>query len=228
MPAPAAKIVRKSAIDGAPVLRCIARGRARHPIRMCGRYFIEEDDPLIAEMLARIASGPENARLAECKRGEVFPTNVVPALADGPRLMQWGFARYNGGGKVINARSETAMEKSMFSKAMRERRCLLPASWYYEWQRVGNAKKQKHEIFLPEGGPLMMAGVFRQERGLSLPVFVILTREAAPGVAHLHDRMPVILSGGAQREWLSSHCDIPAVLESAVQNLTCVPARPTA
>jgi len=102
---------------------------------------------------------------------------------------------------------------------MRERRCLLPASWYFEWQRVGSTKKQKHAISLPDGAPLAMAGLFREEKDIPLPVFVILTREAAPGLSQIHDRMPVVLPREMQREWLSSGCDVRAVLDGALEGL---------
>lgn len=190
---------------------------------MCGRYYIDGDDPLMAELIGDIAAGPEGGRLMDMKLGEIFPTNTVPVLADRPRLMEWGFTRYNGGGKVINARSETALEKPMFAKSMRERRCLLPASCYFEWKRVGSAKKEKHAISLPEGGPLYMAGMFREEKTSPIPVFVILTREAAPGLAHIHDRMPVILPPEAQRKWLSPSCDVPGTLRAALDELEAKP-----
>ena len=186
---------------------------------MCGRYYIDADDDTIAKLIAQIAAGPDGERLMDMKLGEIYPTNVVPVLADRPRLMQWGFARYDGGGKVINARSETALQKPMFSKATRERRCLLPATNYFEWKRIGSDKKEKNAISLPTGGPLYMAGIYREEKTSPIPVFVILTREAVIGLAHIHDRMPVIFPQAAQREWLSGDCDVPATLTMAVDNL---------
>lgn len=183
---------------------------------MCGRYYIDSEDQHMAELIAEIAAGPDGDRLIDMKVGEIFPTNTVPVITqERPRLMQWGFTRYGGDGKIINARSETALAKPMFSKAMREHRCLLPASWYFEWQHTGNNRKQKHAISLRGGEPLAMAGIFREEKGVSLPVFVILTREASPEISHIHDRMPVILPADAQKDWLSNACDIPMALEAA-------------
>lgn len=187
---------------------------------MCGRYYIDGNSETMMDIISQIASGPDGNRLMDMKLGEIFPTDTVPVITgERPRLMQWGFARYNGGGKVINARSETALEKPMFAKSMRERRCLLPASWYFEWQRDGSAKKQKHAISLPDSTPLAMAGVFREEKDLPLPVFVILTREAAPGLSHIHDRMPVILPVDIQKEWLSYGCDVRSAMEAAETGL---------
>jgi len=187
---------------------------------MCGRYYIDDNSEYMMGLVREIAAGPDGNRLMDMKLGEIFPTNTVPVITgERPRLMQWGFARYNGGGKVINARSETALEKPMFAKSMRERRCLLPASWYFEWQRTGSTKKQKHAISLPDGALLAMAGVFREEKDIPIPVFVILTREAAPGLSHIHDRMPVILPRTLQREWLSSRCDVQTALGGALEGL---------
>lgn len=185
---------------------------------MCGRYYIADDDPEIQSIIAALGYDER------IQTGEIFPTNIVPVLAEGgkPQLMQWGFARYNGGGKVINARSETAAEKSMFSKAMRECRCLLPASHYFEWQRSGSAKKQKYAISLPEKETLYMAGLYREEKDLPLPVFVILTREAAPSVTDIHDRMPVILPKSVQSLWLNSD-DAVHLMGMAAQDLRAIP-----
>ena len=187
--------------------------------RMCGRYCIADDDMEIHAIIAALGYDKQ------IKTGEIFPTDIVPAITAGgtPRLMQWGFARYNGGGKVINARSETAAEKKMFARSLRERRCLLPASYYYEWQRNGGAKKQKFAISLPESGTLYMAGVYREEKGITLPVFVILTRAAAPSVSCIHDRMPVILPKSVQTLWLESG-DAPNLLTLAIQDVLPVPA----
>ena len=186
---------------------------------MCGRYYIADDDMELQEILAALG---HDGRI---KTGEIFPGDIVPALTAGGRLqrMQWGYARYNGGGKVINARSETAMEKSMFQKSMRERRCLLPASYYFEWRRSGSSKKEKYAIGLPGREPLYMAGVYRAEKAVDLPVFVILTRAAAPSVAGIHDRMPVILPQEVQSLWLHSD-DAHNLLNMAVQDIRATPA----
>ncbi len=186
---------------------------------MCGRYCLADDD---MEIQAIIAALGYDKRI---KTGEIFPTDIVPAITAGgmPRLMQWGFARYNGGGKVINARSETAAEKNMFARSLRERRCLLPATNYYEWLRSGNAKKQRFAISLPEHETLYMAGVYREEKDMPLPVFVILTREAAPCVSGIHDRMPVIFPRAVQSLWLESD-DAANLLDLAVQQVRPVPA----
>ena len=193
---------------------------------MCGRYYIDAENKAFQTLIAEIAARSDGARLLDMNLGEIFPTNTVPALtAGGPRLMRWGFSRYNGGGAVINARSETAMVKPMFAKSMQERRCLLPASRYFEWQRTpGGVKKQKYAIALPGGKPFYLAGVYRQEKQFPVPVFAILTREAAPELAYLHERMPVALPYSARDAWLSPTCNVEETMQSCLTSFICTPA----
>lgn len=170
---------------------------------MCGRYYIEPGDGQLQQIIAeaeREMSGDRSD--AVMKLGEVFPTNIVPVVAArGPTPMKWGYAGYKN--RVINARSETAFEKPMFRRTLMERRCLIPASGYYEWRRTesGAKSKQKYALFRPDR-PLYMAGLWREEQGEALPVFVILTREAAQGIRQIHHRMPVILPEEARLGWI--------------------------
>lgn len=173
---------------------------------MCGRYYIdmEDESEQLREIIAEVErrqGGSENH--AAMKLGEIYPTNIVPVVTEnGAELMKWGYSGYKN--RVINARSETAFEKPMFRKSLLEKRCLIPASGYYEWKRTesGAKSKQKYALYRP-GRPLFMAGVWREEQNEALPVFVILTKEASPEITGIHDRMPVILPEEIQREWLS-------------------------
>ena len=179
---------------------------------MCGRFnMISEDDEeemrrIVAEIDRRYQDTPERAQM---RSGEIFPTNVVPALARGRSgdagafLMKWGFKSFKGSGVIINARSETAQEKPMFAKAMRERRCVIPAQNYYEWEGHKQGK-QKYAIRAAEGSLCYLAGVYRYEEDARLPVFVILTRAASPEVRFIHDRMPVLIGGARVGEWLNA------------------------
>lgn len=191
---------------------------------MCGRYYIGPDESgWLQALLARVEqrhSGSE--ALSRMRLGEIFPNQVAPVIArDGPQLMKWGYAGY--GNRVINARSETALQKPMFRKSMLEKRCLIPASGYYEWQRTGSGSKTKRKFaFYRPGQPLHMAGLWRLEQGEELPVFVILTREAGPDIADIHDRMPVILPDDALTPWLADP-DPGAVMAHALRTLAYQP-----
>jgi putative SOS response-associated peptidase YedK len=179
---------------------------------------------IIAEIERKLKDDPDGIHI---KQGEIFPTDIVPAIANSkmhtvePFAMKWGFSRFDGSKVVINARSETAMEKAMFRQPMMERRCLIPASNYFEWQAV-DGKKVKHAIRDPESPLLYMAGCYRWEKDSKLPLFVILTRDAAPGLKYIHSRMPVILPGESREAWLSGTADITGVLNTAMGELTAL------
>ena len=196
---------------------------------MCGRYFIDDSlegfEPLI-EALNR--GKPGGTPAVQIKTGEIRPTDVAPAIANSrarrqrPFLMRWGF-----GGRdshvVINARSETALVRPMFRDAMLERRCLVPASYYFEWQAQG---KRRIKNAMKADGPVMyMAGLYRLEAGEPLAAFTILTQKADERIAHVHDRMPVLLPAQWAEEWLSQTAD-PAALLDRVRGAVGVSAFP--
>ena len=111
---------------------------------MCGRYYIEIDERelrQIADEIEKKTKGPPGQMTLKAG-GEVFPTDVVPVQTGINQYlpMKWGFVGFDGK-PMINARSETALEKPMFRQSMLERRCLIPASGYYEWQKTGKAKR---------------------------------------------------------------------------------------
>ena len=186
---------------------------------MCGRYFIDDSlegfEPLI-EALNR--GKPGGTPAVQIKTGEIRPTDVAPVIANSrarrqrPFLMRWGF-----GGRdshvVINARSETALSRPMFRDAMLERRCLVPASYYFEWQAQG--KRRIRHAMTPDGPVMYMAGLYRLEPGEPLAAFTILTQKADERIAHIHDRMPVLLPAAWAGEWLSQTADAKALLDRA-------------
>jgi len=218
---------------------------------MCGRYFIEisekELQDIAREIEKKTKGVPEQITLCLKASGDIFPTDIVPVQTgvDQYQPMKWGFVGFDGK-PMINARSETALEKPMFQKAMLERRCLIPASGYYEWQKSG-AKKVKHIFRLPSSpasasvssatdsatdsdlilsptnapnptnpGLMFFAGCYRQEKGSPLPHFTILTRQAAPAIELIHGRMPVIIPREHARAWL---CDGPQGMNYAIEDL---------
>jgi putative SOS response-associated peptidase YedK len=172
----------------------------------------------IVEAVERSARGIYQ-QLSLKTEGEVFPSDIVPVqVGEGQyQPMKWGFAGHDKR-LIINARSETAAAKPLFKEAMAERRCLIPASGYFEWQKadsgkagsatLGKAKtskaskhKTKYAFTLPSG-LMYLAGCYRQEKDVPVPSFVILTRDASEGIQHIHDRMPVIFSRANGLIWL--------------------------
>lgn len=198
---------------------------------MCGRFYTDFDDQQYREMLAMLYLKSErDAGLLMLKNGEVFPTDSVLALdANGPREMRWGFARYDGKGTIINARSETALEKSMFRAPMLSDvaqpsgRCLIPANGYFEWE-TREKQKIKYKLRPAKEGLFTFAGLYRSETVSNTPVFVILTAPAAEGISFIHERMPLILSPEQRESWLGDQVSAARLLEEGTKQIVYEPA----
>ena len=185
---------------------------------MCGRYGLDMDREsdewreIVEAVNRRVVVDPITTS------GEVFPTNTVPVVAADRRMrpsafaMQWGYTLPDGR-RLINTRSETARQRPLFRDGMLRRRCAVPASRYYEWERAGNGRR-KYAIRPDGGGLFYMAGIYRLEG--KKPVFSILTREPAEGIAFIHDRMPVILPRDLVADWVDPRRAADELLERAV------------
>lgn len=187
---------------------------------MCCRFFTgdaEDDEELRAIIDALQRRGGGDAAVAR----DVLPTDTAAVIASSRRLspgvfaMRWGFSGA-GGAPVINARSETAHERPMFAESMASRRCLIPAGWYYEWERRGR-ERVRYAIRPEEAGLMYMAGLYRLTPAGAQ--FTILTRGAAPDIAFIHPRMPVILPRDALADWIDPRRDGRALLDGAVEQL---------
>ena len=172
---------------------------------MCGRYRLDADQRELEEIIRALNRREE--KLGGDKpvktSGDLYPGDRVPALCRGRSggigafAMEWGY--HMDGRLLINARLETAAQKPSFRDGMRSRRCLMPMSAYFEWERRGDGK-QKFRIAPAEGGAFYLAGLYRFEG--ARPVCTVLTRPAAPEIGFIHERMPVLLSGDARAEWI--------------------------
>jgi len=119
-------------------------------------------------------------------------------------------------GRTINARSETAAEKPAFREAMRQRRCLVPATAFYEW--LGEkAPKQPYAIYAEDRQPFAFAGLWERwgDPAEPLETFSILTRNADESIAWLHDRMPAVVAPDHFEAWLSGPAPAAADLLAA-------------
>lgn len=197
---------------------------------MCGRYYIAEDD--MPEEMARIIEEINRKKTPEGMKtsGEIFPSDIVPVLANSrqqdvqPFAMRWGYTFPNSK-PVINARAETAAIKPMFKDGMKQRRCLLPATHYYEWEHRGG-KAIKYAIRPEHSRILYLAGIYHLEKhdDVIVPTFTVLTREASPGISFIHDRMPVILPSEIITDWLDSNNDAVEVIQAAMLDMEYQPA----
>jgi putative SOS response-associated peptidase YedK len=176
---------------------------------MCGRYTLASPTERLAEEF-----GVDAASIELAPNYNVAPTQQVAAVLDegGQRrleVLRWGlippWADDPGiGSRMINARSETAPGKPSFRRAFRERRCLIPADGFYEWQRT-NGAKQPYYIHMEGGRPFAFAGLWESwSKGGEGEVrtCTILTTGANALVGEVHDRMPVILAHDAYDVWL--------------------------
>ena len=194
---------------------------------MCGRFYIPEDDS--SEELQRIINHLNRKKPSPVKTGEVRPTDVAAVIANNkslqptPFAMKWGYSLADRQ-PIINARSETADSKPLFRDGMQQRRCLIPASHYFEWQRLAN-KKIKNAIRPVNSKEMYMAGVYRIQNGI--PEFVILTREPGESIRHIHDRMPVILPLDALNDWMNIRYSATEVMRSAMLNMEFEPEMPS-
>lgn len=176
---------------------------------MCSRYFLDADGNVIAYAF-RV---PADDRIR--KRYNIAPSQEAPVVRAGEggarqlAWLRWGLVPFwakdpSMASRMINARSETAMEKPAFREAFRSRRCAVPASGFYEW--TGDPKHRVPHAITVEGRPLVaFAGLWERwndREGERVETFTILTTAANHFVTPMHDRMPAILADGDIDTWL--------------------------
>jgi len=182
---------------------------------MCGRFA----SLLSPELLGSVFGIKTPLQLTP--RYNIAPTQSVPVVREvvnGERSLDelsWGLVPSwakdpHIGHKMINARSETVHEKPSFRHALRQRRCIVPASGFFEWSHAYGSK-QPWYITLKDNAPMGFAGLWESWRspvGDSLETFCILTTAANSFMATIHERMPVILSPADYSTWLSTDQNI--------------------
>ena len=177
---------------------------------MCGRMAITLPHDSMAQLFEAV---PAND-LPEVPNYNVCPTVQVHTIAshDGQRRlapMRWGFIPHwykkpNDGPLLINARAETIVEKPAFKRAAMERRCLIPASGFYEWTKDPDGNRLPWYITRSDGAPLAFAAVWQDwERGDTVyRTTAIVTTGANDSMGQIHHRMPVILEPDDWALWL--------------------------
>ena len=186
---------------------------------MCGRYNFSKNSssPMVQKVLENLQS-----RQIAVKTGDVNQGDVAAVITSNRKLepqafgMKWGY-KLPDGKLIFNARSETAAQKAMFADGMRQRRCLIPADCYYEWQKTGS-EKQKYQLVPTNTNGFFLAGIYRIEQGF--PVFSVLTKEPVESIAFIHNRMPVILPNEIIKDWLNPQYHGQELLNAALQNMS--------
>ncbi|MEZ5322594.1 MAG: SOS response-associated peptidase [Microthrixaceae bacterium] len=186
---------------------------------MCGRFvaasppeelaaFFDAEnlvDPLDVASCARFNVAPTDPVLVCVREGDgrvldTYRWGLVPGFARDPRI----------GNRMINARSETAATNRAFRYSFEHRRCLVPATGFYEWRR---SDRQPYFIHRADGEPLVFAGLWAEWHGRVageesvLRSTAILTRAANGFISPIHDRMPVVLDRSQWVRWLDPGTD---------------------
>ncbi|TFG82244.1 MAG: SOS response-associated peptidase, partial [Erysipelotrichales bacterium] len=109
---------------------------------MCGRYLFreDEDDQEAASWLQEVSLSEDEAVVRHIALDEVRPSNLALVLVKEndrlvPKVMRWGLPKWDEKGILINTRSETALTSPMFKKHIKERRCVVKAAGFYEWDK---------------------------------------------------------------------------------------------
>jgi putative SOS response-associated peptidase YedK len=183
---------------------------------MCGRYDLSESPAAIRAHFG-VPAVPEFA-----PRHDVRPTERAPIIRINPlsgkresTLARWGLVPawakdLKFGVRCINARIETLGTVQAYRAAWRNRRCLVPANAFFEWSGERGSHRTKWRIS-PEQQPLFgLAGLWERwidpHSGEHVETYTIVTTESNRALAHLHDRMPVIVEPDRFEDWLDTGC----------------------
>ena len=201
---------------------------------MCTRYALEKDLPELKEIADEVLQSLLAQRFVATHArpivtsGEVRPTDIVPVIAPNAKglktvfPMQWGFLNKDNKRTLFNARVETAGEKPTFKDAWQSHRCIIPASYYFEWAHFkspdGREKTGDRFAIQPSGCTITwLCGLYRIENGY--PVFVILTKAPTVELSKIHDRMPLMLPKDRIEDWINPSSNPEELLSYALTDM---------
>ena len=186
---------------------------------MCGRYNLIEDARALVDFFTLDNS------LEMPPRYNIAPSQDIPVVRQSGEgrdlsLLRWGLIPHWAkdhkiGYRMINARAETVAEKPSFRTAFRRRRCLIPATGFYEWKKVAGGK-QPYNIRMEDGGLFAFAGLWERWKGSDgnlVESCTIIVTDANELIRPVHDRMPVILDPADYGIWLDPGLQDPAQLQ---------------
>ncbi|NLY45031.1 MAG: SOS response-associated peptidase [Tissierella sp.] len=189
---------------------------------MCGRFMLDSD---IENILSQYKILKNKA--GAYNKGDIYPSESIPIVMEGNnlrvlQLTKWGFPLSEKNKLVINARSESIVEKPMFRNLYFSGRCIIPASLFYEWKDEGNRKKTKHKIYLQNQSTASLGGILKyslNDKGEKELSFVIITTEANKYMKDIHSRMPLIIDSESYDYWLDSKTSIDIIDEIVKSNV---------
>jgi len=164
------------------------------------RYNIAPTQPILMVMAGE-GGGAPGSNLPD-RRALLVRWGLVPAWVKDPKSFPL----------LFNARSDTALEKNTYKTAMRHRRALVPASGFYEWKRRGKNKAQAYWVRPKGGGLVGFAGLMEtwyEPGGSEIDTGAILTTDANADIAHIHQRMPIVIKPEDFSRWLDCRSNEP-------------------
>lgn len=184
---------------------------------MCGRYYIQDDtltemEELVRKLNHKLKAERNNVVAQEVHMGDIHPSEKAPVVvmkqkSAGITVKKWGFPGFGSQKLIFNARSETVLEKKTFRDSILQRRCVIPAACFYEW----NTFKEKFTFQREDGKAMLLAGFYRkfgQEEQ-----FVILTTAANAGMKDVHERMPLLIEREDMWNWLTQEEELDKLLK---------------
>jgi putative SOS response-associated peptidase YedK len=197
---------------------------------MCGRFTITHPNEALAHMFDAQVSND----LPDVPNFNVCPTNSVAVVTSDAGLrrlrpMRWGLIppwakAASDAPLMINARSDTIATKPAFREAVRQRRCLVPASGFYEWSAGPKGERLPWYFTRADGQPMALAGIW--QRWQEVDTVAIVSTEAGPGMAGLHHREAVIVEAPDWPLWLgeAGHGAAP-LMHASAPGILAVPFR---
>jgi putative SOS response-associated peptidase YedK len=187
---------------------------------MCGRIALTHTWEELVELYNLVMPGVTGDAVPP-PRYNIAPTQPIFMVDDGPKgrmstLVRWGLVPLwvkdpGSFTLLVNARSETVVEKPSFRSAMRHRRTLVPATGFYEWRRSGK-KSQAFWVRPRDGGILTIAGLMEtwsNADGSEIDTGCLLTTKTNKSFAKIHHRLPVIVAPGDFERWLDCRTQEP-------------------
>jgi len=187
-------------------------------LEMCGRYGRRADKQRIAEWMQAHDTGVfDDSYFAPSYN--VAPQSLQPIVRLDSEtrqreltIMRWGLVPFwskdgRAGFTTINARAETVSTSPAFREPFKRRRCLIPANWFYEWQKVEVKTKQPYAIALKDGALFAIAGLWETWKdkvtGESRETYAVITTVPNELMESIHNRMPVILHPNDYDRWMA-------------------------
>ena len=189
---------------------------------MCGRFTLTSTPEELARRFGLAAPVSVNPRYNIAPGQEVLAIRSHAGGGRAAALLRWGLVpawsdpgAASASGPLINARAETAAARPAFRDAFRQRRCIVPASGFYEWASRGDFR-QPYWIAPRDEAPWGIAGLWERwiaPDGARVESCALLTTAANARVAELHDRMPAILTPQSYAAWLDPAREVAALVD---------------